>query len=285
GDALMAAMGVGDTTDKFISPGANVTIIEKLYNVALGSIDSTITFPGVVQELRDFWSNNAYTSGDVPAEILQRMADQLAELGRKVQLIGDLGTNAVEPMTGRVIPIERKTELLTDPQDMVTWLSYAKSVAMAENNGIYSTTVVGVIDQLATKFTEMTKGKGVLDIYELTTAFTLLAQSCQNIQSMALSGLNKMLKGANITKFDKLVGRSGKDGQPGRDGKRGQGPENKKRKQNDGHAGGRGITPERRKLLSLERISDARGVQLVQQPDGGIGISQSLGADAPLDGP
>ena len=48
GDALMAAMGVGDTTDKFISPGANVTIIEKLYNVALGSIDSTITFPGVV---------------------------------------------------------------------------------------------------------------------------------------------------------------------------------------------------------------------------------------------
>ena len=112
----------------------------------------------------------------------------------------------------------------------------------AENNGIYSTTVVGVIDQLATKFTEMTKGKGVLDIYELTTAFTLLAQSCQNIQSMALSGLNKMLKGANITKFDKLVGRSGKDGQPGRDGKRGQGPESKKRKQNDGHAGGRGST-------------------------------------------
>jgi hypothetical protein len=151
GDALMAAMGVGDTTDKFISPGANVTIIEKLYNVALGSIDSTITFPGVVQELRDFWSNNAYASGDVPAEILQRMADQLAELGRKVQLIGDLGTNAVEPMTGRVIPIERKTELLTDPQDMVTWLSYAKSVAMAENNGIYSTTVVDVIDQLATR--------------------------------------------------------------------------------------------------------------------------------------
>ena len=170
------------------------------------------------------------------------MADQLAELGRKVQLIGDLGTNAVEPTTGRVIPIERKTELLTDPQDMVTWLSYAKSVAMAENNGIYSTTVVGVIDQLATKFTEMTKGKGVLDIYELTTAFTLLAQSCQNIQSMALSGLNKMLKGANITKFDNLVGRSGKDGQPGRDGKRGQGPESKKRKQNDGHAGGRGST-------------------------------------------
>ena len=67
------------------------------------------------------------------------MADQLAELGRKVQLIGDLGTYAAEPMTGRVIPIERKTELLTDPQDMVTWLSYAKSVAMAENNGIYST--------------------------------------------------------------------------------------------------------------------------------------------------
>ena len=170
------------------------------------------------------------------------MADQLAELGRKVQLIGDLGTNAVEPMTGRVIPIERKTELLTDPQDMVTWLSYAKLVAMAVNNGIYSTTVVGVIDQLATKFAEMTKGKGVLDIYELTTVFTLLAQSCQNIQSMALSGLNKMLKGANITKFDKLVmGRTGKDGNPGGDGRKAQGQENKKRKQNDNRAGGGGV--------------------------------------------
>ena len=38
------------------------------------------------------------------------MADQLAELGRKVQLIGDLGSHTAEPMTGKAIPIERKTE-------------------------------------------------------------------------------------------------------------------------------------------------------------------------------
>ena len=35
----------------------------------------------------------------------------------------------------------------------------------------------------------------------------------------------------------------------------------------------------------LNSATDARGVQLVQQPDGGIGISQSLGADASHDGP
>ena len=35
----------------------------------------------------------------------------------------------------------------------------------------------------------------------------------------------------------------------------------------------------------LNSATEARGVQLVQQPDGGIGISQSLGADAPPDGP
>ena len=54
GDALMAAMGVGEITDKFISPGANITLSERLYNVALGSVDSTVTFPGVVQECKNY---------------------------------------------------------------------------------------------------------------------------------------------------------------------------------------------------------------------------------------
>ena len=42
GNALETAMGVGDTDDKFIAPGANITIMEKLYKVALGSIDSLL---------------------------------------------------------------------------------------------------------------------------------------------------------------------------------------------------------------------------------------------------
>ena len=60
GNALETAMGVGDVEDKFIAPGANITIMEKLYKVALGSIDSSVTVPGVVQNLRDFWAEFAY---------------------------------------------------------------------------------------------------------------------------------------------------------------------------------------------------------------------------------
>ena len=128
-------MGVGEVDDKFIAPGANITIMEKFYKVALGSIDSTVTFAGVVQELRDFWSEYAYNDYDVPADLLQRMYEAVSEIGRKVQLIGDLGSSC-----------ERKTELRTDPQDMLTWIAYARSVAMAVNNGVYSMTVVNVID-------------------------------------------------------------------------------------------------------------------------------------------
>ena len=35
----------------------------------------------------------------------------------------------------------------------------------------------------------------------------------------------------------------------------------------------------------LNAATEARGVQLVQQPDGGIGVAQSLGANAASDGP
>ena len=47
GNSLETAMGVGEVDDKFIAPGANITIMEKLYKVALGSIDSTVTVAGV----------------------------------------------------------------------------------------------------------------------------------------------------------------------------------------------------------------------------------------------
>ena len=47
GNALETAMGVGEVDDKFIAPGANITMMEKLYKVALGSIDSTVTVAGV----------------------------------------------------------------------------------------------------------------------------------------------------------------------------------------------------------------------------------------------
>ena len=103
GNALETAMGVGEVDAKFIAPGANITIMEKLYKVALGSIDSTVTFAGVVQELRDFWSEYAYNDYDVPEDFLQRMYEAVSEIGRKVQLIGDLGSSC-----------ERKTELLTE---------------------------------------------------------------------------------------------------------------------------------------------------------------------------
>ena len=93
GNALETAMGVGEVDDKFIAPGANITIMEKLYKVALGSIDSTVTFAGVVQELRDFWSEYAYNDYDVPADLLHRMHEAVSEIGRKVQLIGDLGSS------------------------------------------------------------------------------------------------------------------------------------------------------------------------------------------------
>ena len=43
GNSLETAMGVGEVDDKFIAP-------EKLYKVALGSIDSTVTVAGVAQE-------------------------------------------------------------------------------------------------------------------------------------------------------------------------------------------------------------------------------------------
>ena len=38
GSSLETAMGIGDGDDKFIAPGANITIMEKLYKVALGSM-------------------------------------------------------------------------------------------------------------------------------------------------------------------------------------------------------------------------------------------------------
>ena len=81
------------------------------------------------------------------------MHEAVSEIGRKVRLIGDLGSSC-----------ERKTELLTDPQDMLTWIAYARSVAMAVNNGVYSMTVVNVIDKLSIKFTDMVKDKEDLDM-------------------------------------------------------------------------------------------------------------------------
>ena len=79
--------------------------------------------------------------------------------------------------------------------------------------------------------------------------FSLLAQACQNIESTALSGLNKMLKGKGPAKFESLVpNRSGKVGNPGGDGKKNQGLENKKRKQSEysprgeEHEGGGGFS-------------------------------------------
>ena len=223
GNALETAMGVGDADDEFIAPGANITIMEKLYKVALGSIDSSVTVPGVVQDLRDFWAEYAYRSADVPSELLYRMYEAASELGRKVQLIGDLGS-----------PCVRKAELVTAPGDIHTWLAYGKSVAMAVNNGVESMTVVSVFDKLELKFTDMMKDKEDLDIYELATMFSLLAQACQNIESTALSGLNKMQKGKGPAKFESLVpNRSGKVGNPGGDGKKNQGLENKKRKQSE----------------------------------------------------
>ena len=66
------------------------------------------------------------------------MYEAVSELGRKVQLIGDLGS-----------PCVRKAELVTGPGDIQTWLAYGKSVAMAVNNGVDSMTVVNVIDKLA----------------------------------------------------------------------------------------------------------------------------------------
>ena len=83
----------------------------------------------------------------------------MAEIGQKVQLIGDLGAQ----------PITKKTELLTDPQDVMTWLAFARSVAMfAGNGGVHSATanatVVGVIDQLINKFKDMTTGQETLNV-------------------------------------------------------------------------------------------------------------------------
>ena len=238
GNALETAMGVGDVEDKFIAPGANITIMEKLYKVALGSIDSSVTVPGVVQNLRDFWAEYAYKPTDVPSELLHSMYEAVSELGRKVQLIGDLG-----------VPCVRKAELVTGPGDIQTWFAYGKSVAMAVNNGVESMTVVTVFDKLELKFEEMMKDKEDLDIYELATMFSLLAQACQNIESTALSGLNKMLKGKGPAKFESLVSnRSGKVGNPGGDGKKNQGLENKKRKQSEytprgeEHEGGGGFS-------------------------------------------
>ena len=238
GNALETAMGVGDVEDKFIAPGANITIMEKLYKVALGSIDSSVTVPGVVQNLRDFWAEYAYKPTDVPSELLHSMYEAVSELGRKVQLIGDLG-----------VPCVRKAELVTGPGDVRTWFAYGKSVAMAVNNGVESMTVVTVFEKLELKFEDMMKDKEDLDIYELATMFSLLAQACQNIESTALSGLNKMLKGKGPAKFESLVStRSGKVGNPGGDGKKNQGLENKKRKQSEytprgeEHEGGGGFS-------------------------------------------
>ena len=238
GNALETAMGVGDADDEFIAPGANITIMEKLYKVALGSIDSSVTVPGVVQNLRDFWAEYAYGPADVPSELLYRMYEAASELGRKVQLIGDLGS-----------PCARKAELVTAPGDIQTWLAYGKSVAMAVNNGVESMTVVSVFAKLELKFTDMMKDKEDLDIYELATMFSLLAQACQNIESTALSGLNKMVKGKGPAKFESLVpNRSGKVGNPRGDGKKNQGLENKKRKQSEHsprgeeHEGGGGFS-------------------------------------------
>ena len=112
---------------------------------------------------------------------------------------------------------------------------------MAENNGVYSMTVVNVIDKLLIKFTDMVKDKEDLDVYELSTTLSLLAQACQNIQSTALSGLNKMLKGRGPVTFKGLVPmRPVKTGNP-EDVlvKKNQGPESKKRKQNDNPRGKR----------------------------------------------
>ena len=231
GNSLETAMGVGEMDEKFMAPGANITIMKRLYKLALASIDSTLTVAGVAQQLRDFWSEYAYNAYDVPADLLRKMSEVMSEIGRKVRLIGDLNDNKME----------RKAELLTDPQDMMTWIAYARSVAMAENNGVYSMTVVNVIDKLLIKFTDMVKDKEDLDVYELSTTLSLLAQACQNIQSTALSGLNKMLKGRGPVKFKGLVPmRPVKTGNP-EDVlvKKNQGPESKKRKQNDNPRGKR----------------------------------------------
>ena len=231
GNSLETAMGVVEMNEKFMAPGANITIMERIYKLALASIDSTLTVAGVAQQLRDFWSEHAYNAYDVPADLLRKMSEAMSEIGRKVRLIGDLNDNKME----------RKAELLTDPQDMMTWIAYARSVAMAENNGVYSMTVVNVIDKLLIKFTDMVKDKEDLDVYELSTTLSLLAQACQNIQSTALSGLNKMLKGRGPVKFKGLVPmRPVKTGNP-EDVlvKKNQGPESKKRKQNDNPRGER----------------------------------------------
>ena len=56
-----------------------------------------------------------YNAYDVPADLLRKMSEAMSEIGRKVRVIGDLNDNKME----------RKAELLTDPQDMMTWISFS----------------------------------------------------------------------------------------------------------------------------------------------------------------
>ena len=72
-------------------------------------------------------SEYAYNDYDVPADLLHRMHEVVSEIGRKVRLIGDLGSSSARK-------IERKTELLTDQQDMLTEEALPGATAMVGNS-------------------------------------------------------------------------------------------------------------------------------------------------------